>query len=280
MPFAVHDGAALAGAASGVTGTVQEAPSSAASTTAASCVAVPWCPLQAAPTHTTIQTALIEPIVYRDRMASVRAFAWMCLLAACYGPTPPEGAACGSGGSCPSELTCKAGVCVRDHGVSPDAPVIDGPVIDGPRIDARLVDAPPDASMGLVCPSGYMAVTGQTSKYRVVTTPVGWAAAELDCENDGSGTHLAVIDNATEDAAVDALTGASIWFGLTDIKVEGQPRWVTGALPVYTNYGTMQNTAAYDCAGVYQGKWAWGDCTTLIKYVCECDGIAADPNAY
>lgn len=206
------------------------------------------------------------------------AFASVCVVAGCYAPTPPEGAACGAGGSCPAGLMCTGSVCVRDHGSSPDASR--DAIGDGPLADAPPLDAPPDGSTMLTCPASYTAIVGQTSKYRTVRTPLGWAAAETDCENDGAGTHLAVVDNATEHAAVDALTGASIWFGLTDLKAEGNPLWVTGAAPVYTNYGTMQNTAGYDCAGIYQGKWAWGDCTTLINYVCECDGIAADPTAY
>jgi len=67
---------------------------------------------------------------------------------------------------------------------------------------------------------------------------------------------------------------------LTDRKVEATPRWVTGATPTYTNYGGANNTGPYDCAGIYQGKWAWGDCTTLIPYVCECDGIPPQSTAY
>jgi hypothetical protein len=138
-------------------------------------------------------------------------------------------------------------------------------------------DAPADAG---TCPSSYVVVTGQSSQYRAVMTPQTWIAAETDCEDDGLATHLAVVDNAAEDSAVDALTGASIWFGLTDRALDGTPRWVTGATPTYTNYGGPGNTPAYDCSGIYQGKWAWGNCTTLIKYVCECDGMPAQPTAY
>jgi hypothetical protein len=40
------------------------------------------------------------------------------------------------------------------------------------------------------------------------------------------------------------------------------------------------NNGQYDCAGIYQSQWAWGVCSTLIEYVCECDGTPADPAAY
>lgn len=198
------------------------------------------------------------------------------MLVACYAPTPPEGRPCGNGGVCPSALACRGGVCVAD-GDGTDATTGDAAALDASTLDAPASDAPADAA---TCPTSYAAVPGQLSHYRIVPTPQTWSLAEADCEDDGVGTHLAVVDTMAEDAAVDALTGASIWFGLTDRKVEGTPRWVTGATPTYTNYGGPGNTAAYDCSGIYQGKWAWGDCTTLIRYVCECDGMAAQPTAY
>lgn len=146
--------------------------------------------------------------------------------------------------------------------------------------DSARGDAAVDAVVAMTCPVTYLAVGGQTSKYRTVTMAKTWTAAEQDCENDGVGMHLAVVDDMAEHVAVDALTGASIWFGLTDRKVEGTPRWVTGATPTYTNYGPMTNSGPYDCAGIYQSEWAWGDCSTQIPYVCECDGVTADPTAY
>jgi len=173
-------------------------------------------------------------------------------------------------------------VCVRDVDAALDASTDDAALDaspDGaPPGDAPATDAAADAPA--MCPASYAAVTGQTSHYRTVTTAQTWINAELDCEDDGTGTHLAVVDNVAEHTAVDALTGASIWFGLTDRKVEATPRWVTGATPTYTNYGGANNTGPYDCAGIYQGKWAWGDCTTLIPYVCECDGIPPQSTAY
>jgi hypothetical protein len=212
-----------------------------------------------------------------------RALAIGALLGACYAPAPPEGRPCGDGDTCPAELVCRGGFCVRDGETGFDAatdaePIVDAlDALDAP--DAPMIDAPADAAMA-ACPAGYVAITGQASKYRTVTTAQTWTAAEADCENDGVGTHLAVIDSMAEHTAVDALTGASIWFGLTDRVVEGTLRWVTGATPAYNHTTTVANTDAYDCAGIYQGNWAWGQCTTLINYVCECDGLPAQAGAY
>lgn len=201
-------------------------------------------------------------------------------LVACYAPSPPQGRPCGANGACPAELVCRGGTCVAE-GAGVDASGADATVdalddggSDAPSIDAPI-DGPPQG-----CPSSYTAVAGQSSRYRTNLTPRTWTDAEADCEDDGVGTHLAVVDTMAEHTAVDALTGASIWFGLTDRVVEGTPRWVTGATPSYTNYGPADNAPDYDCAGIYQGAWAWGECATLIKYVCECDGIPAQVGAY
>lgn len=213
--------------------------------------------------------------------------ALLLVVAACYAPTAPQGSPCGPDGECPTGQSCHDGVCTRgpasaiDASRDPDdAPAIDTMTMLDAASDA-MVDAMVDAPAIPTCPSTYTAISGQTSLYRTVTTQRAWLAAELDCEDDGSGTHLAVIESAAEHAAVDALTGASIWFGLNDRKTENTELWVTNSAPVYMHaIGTVDNTSNYDCAGIYQSAWVWGDCTTAIEYVCECDGAAAAPASY
>lgn len=204
-------------------------------------------------------------------------------LVGCYAPTVPQGAPCAVGQPCPRELVCQGGACVAPGAAGADARGADGAVEDARSPDARSIDAPPAADAPIdafACPATYLAITGQTSRYRTVTQAKTWTQAEADCEADGVGNHLAVIDDATEENAVDALTGASIWFGLSDLKTEGSALWVTGAAPSYTATVGSKNSSVYDCAGIYRHQWAWGDCATLIPYVCECDGIPAQPTAY
>jgi len=215
----------------------------------------------------------------------VRRFGLLVWLLACYAPKPPQGAPCGENDACPSGQKCVQGVCggaetaIDASTTDDDAPLDDANDDPDALVDAIMSDASPDGSTG-GCPAGYNAITGQTSKYRTVLTQQTWTQAEADCEDDGTGTHLATIESASEDMAVDALTGASIWFGLSDRKNEGTRRWVTGALITYDGTTGVSNTGQYDCAGIYQSEWAWGQCDTQIEYVCECDGVAADPTAY
>jgi len=171
--------------------------------------------------------------------------------------------------------------------------VSDGGVIDGvpdarPR-DARAVDAPPvDAPLldGLVCPVGYAAISGSTSKYRIDNNNETWDAAEADCESDGQ--HLIVVSNETERAALVGLTAGSTWIGLSDRATEGTFRWVTdedtGGYPPAT--GTpwaagepSADTVASDCT-LQSTTWNDAPCTLNREYVCECDGYAANPAHY
>jgi hypothetical protein len=58
---------------------------------------------------------------------------WFVALAACYRPSPPEGAPCANGIDCPAPLVCDRGVCVRD-------PLEDDASIE---VDASIDAAPP-----------------------------------------------------------------------------------------------------------------------------------------
>ena len=83
-----------------------------------------------------------------------------------------------------------------DAAPTTDARSTDGPALDA-AIDARPIDAPPP------CPGDYV------GGYRLIPTAQSWRAAEADCEDDTTGlSHLVVIDNAGELAAVNAALAA------------------------------------------------------------------------
>jgi hypothetical protein len=163
--------------------------------------------------------------------------------------------------------------CVRDPTL-PDAPP--------PDADPTL----PDADV-LTCPAGYVEVPGfpTSSRYRFVATPARWIDAELDCEDDGSGTHLAVMDSEAEQAALvgGALGGENIddqWIGLTDLQTETAFGFVTAQTAVYLDM-PFGDQGGRDCIRL-EDFLAHGvrDCDNGNRYVCECDGMAADPARY
>jgi hypothetical protein len=158
----------------------------------------------------------------------------------------------------------------------PDAPVVPPDANEPP--DAML---PPDAAG---CPGGYEQLEGSTSWYRVQQTPAVWVDAEADCENDGPGTHLVIVDSAAEYAPINAAFFGQLWVGVTDRVTEGTFVTVTGAIPTYLPFGGGQPDDFFgqDCL-----RWGDGggvddiDClSNQLGYVCECDGVAPDPAAY
>jgi hypothetical protein len=168
--------------------------------------------------------------------------------------------------------------------------------------DASPPDAEPPPSPDAAvahCPLDYQTSALTRTSYRFVDTPILWAAAEAACEAEG--THLVVITSDEERDVVVALLGTSpedtsdkVWLGLTDRTSEGTWRFVTGAVATEEQlaWNSGEPNATGDCAALYRenelvpsrgGHYDDADCVTLginRGYVCECDGEAADPDAY
>jgi hypothetical protein len=157
------------------------------------------------------------------------------------------------------------------------------------RPDAAMPDAVPDAVPDVVpdvidpCAVTYMMI-GQSS-YRFTATPVSWDVAEHACEADGRGTHLVVFNDALEMNKIEAiLNDIQIWVGITDrisdknfVDVMGEtpmflPDWQDMG-PSFPGPGCVQfnpsSRLIHDQA-----------CDTQVAYVCECDGIPAQPASY
>jgi hypothetical protein len=180
---------------------------------------------------------------------------------------------CGASGRCEP-----AGYCSF-----PDGACAEGRRYDehaGADLAGRCVSSP-------ACPASYtVLVPGSGSRYRAVTQPASWSAAQGDCEDDGAGAHLAVIGSELERSGAGALVGDDFWIGLSDRVTEGTFRWVTGAATPFTAWAAGQpdeDGGDEDC--VEQKRMTmpgWHDqpCTDLLAYVCECDGVSADPAAH
>lgn len=151
----------------------------------------------------------------------------------------------------------------------------------GGGLENRCVGDESDAGNGPTCPAGYTKIGGLASSYRVSTSNAQWLPAEMDCENDGPGTHLAVIDNAAENTALTStLTGARFWFGLTDRTTENTWRTVTNNVQTYLPWEPQEPSGEDDCVAIRDGLISDEDCTDNRPFICECDGVAAVPAAY
>ena len=100
-----------------------------------------------------------------------------------------------------------------------------GSELDAPVVRDAPVDAPVDAFL-VPCPITYgqLGPTATASSYRLVdraSAGANWVTAELDCRDDGPRTHLAIAETAAEHVIFeDAVSGASLWLGVTDRKVD------------------------------------------------------------
>jgi hypothetical protein len=207
--------------------------------------------------------------------------------AAATGADGAAGDAPSDGGIDPSvDAGADASVPPIDAGVdAPPPPPVDA-AVDAPPpppVDAG-VDAPPpppDAAAP-TCPGGYVAVDGLASRYRVVTSQYRrWTGAEADCEDDGAGTHLVVLDSAAELALLDARLGETFWVGVSDRVNEGTWRTVTGVPALLPwNSGEPNDILGEDCGEIAGGGLNDLDCGAFRRYVCECDGLPAIPGAY
>ena len=170
---------------------------------------------------------------------------WL-LLGACFDPRYREGSPCIE--SCPGDLSCIGGRCVRD-GAEGDA-----------GVDAAA------------CPENYVRNAGTGSSYRVVRTAASQTAAAADCANDGAGTYLTIPDDDAENIVLDDLATNDTWLGITDAAAEGT--WVTvlGTVQTFFRWGENQPNGgtAENCAFLANAVWQDVSCALSKPYVCEC----------
>ncbi len=154
-----------------------------------------------------------------------------------------------------------------------DAAIQDAPIVDA--IDATVIDP---------CAASYTTMHG-LSRYRF-GTPTTWDSAEHACEADGRGSHLAVFNNSQEMNLIeDDVDPTVFWVGVTDRVTDGTfidvlgdnplpflPGWKAGD-PSFNGPGCVQHDPN---ARVFHDQ----DCSTLVAYVCECDGVVAQPSSY
>jgi Lectin C-type domain len=141
-------------------------------------------------------------------------------------------------------------------------------------------DAAPDANL---CPPSYAPISGGSARslYRIGAATAMWDAAEADCEADGLA-HLVVLDDDSERDAIRGALDGDLWTGVTDQVSEGTYFKVTTGLATYLPWldGEPNNQGGEDCVELKGGGLNDDGCSHKDVYVCECDGLAANPVAY
>jgi hypothetical protein len=156
-----------------------------------------------------------------------------------------------------------------------------------PLDDALPQDARPPGPRPASCPQGYVRVDNYYC-YRLHVTGGfldEWTVLETDCEADGVGAHLAVIDDPTELAAIIALMEST---STEDISVgfsrrSGRYLDVTGTA-AFLDWGLGEPDADGECGGVdvSNGGMEENACVDSMDddHLCEFDGIPVDPSAF
>lgn len=153
---------------------------------------------------------------------------------------------------------------------------------DGPP-DAAVPDAR-DASVIDPCAATYTTVHG-LSRYRDTGTAATWDIAEQACEADGRGSHLVVFNDTLEMHQIEAdVSGAVIWLGITDRVHDGTFVDVMGASPAFLPQWQSPDPSfpGPGCVEFNPSSRLIHDlaCGNPVAYVCECDGIPAQPSSY
>jgi hypothetical protein len=197
-------------------------------------------------------------------------------------------AQCGQGARCEANHACSFEDSRCSSGWRYDeyaAGGVAGVCVGEESIDAGVgTDVRPDAMQAPGCPAGYVVVPGQSGGYRYVATADDWLAAEQDCENDGSGTHLAVVGGGNEiDAIKDLPPGGdtTLWIGASDRVTEGTYLTVLDTPQTYLPWDLSQPTGAgQNCIAADEDNFRDDDCMQSREYVCECDGMPPVPSSY
>lgn len=134
---------------------------------------------------------------------------------------------------------------------------------------------PPDTTTLPACATNPSYVPGPGGiRYFLSSTLATWTAAAAECATQGA--HLAVIDDAGENAHVAGLSDTHFWIGMTDQGVEGTWLWVTGGSvdAGFTSWRAQQpnDDNGQDCGEMDANAPTWNDftCADETLFACEC----------
>jgi hypothetical protein len=147
--------------------------------------------------------------------------------------------------------------------------------------DAPDGQGEPDAGPAPLCmtEATYTANPATGRRYRIGPTNINYDAAIDFCA--ASGAHLAVVDDAAENAyLVTLFNGGEGWIGLDDLTEENTFQWITGSTGAYRNFKAPDpnNTNNEDCVGLRDDEsWHDGGCEDAHRPLCECDPAYRPP---
>jgi len=153
-----------------------------------------------------------------------------------------------------------------------------------PDAAASAVDAAAPDTAPADCPLNYARLGDAGTVYRLGYGTATWDAGEADCDDDGVGTHLVVLDDQDEMELIASLIGdGDAWIGVTD-RVTPR-RWLTvlgDEAPLLPWRQGAPDASGTACVTVLADGKQIDDtsCASVRRYVCECDGVEPKPGAF
>uniref|UniRef100_A0A1I7YC58 C-type lectin domain-containing protein n=1 Tax=Steinernema glaseri TaxID=37863 RepID=A0A1I7YC58_9BILA len=122
------------------------------------------------------------------------------------------------------------------------------------------------------CPTGWQPNSDKTKCFIYSETDKPFAEAELDCENRGG--NLVSIQNAKDNALVQAGRDRAVWIGAYDVHQTGSWKWTDGSAVKYSNWAAGQPSGIADknCVVMdgFTGLWEAVNCEeTFSAYTCQ-----------
>lgn len=190
---------------------------------------------------------------------------------------------CGAGGKCEStgfcsviDQDCSSGRRYGDSAGSHAGQCTDGTTPDS-GIDGSLIDGKMTDGMPVSCPADFMPVSGAgTHVYKVISAADNWAKQQQACQALSTSAYLMVPDNQAELDAIDAYSGATLyWTGIDDIAVEGTFVNVLNMTQTFLPWLPPAPDDAgpgEDCVESVATMHKLNDdrCNTALPAVCEC----------
>ncbi|MEM9819427.1 MAG: HYR domain-containing protein [Bacteroidota bacterium] len=165
--------------------------------------------------------------------------------------------------SCPEDISL-----VLPLGAESVAVNWDGPVASTNCEEGGLVN--PNCGTNL---AGFTFVgTYEGHEYYLSEQKVRWTTAQANCL--ALGGHLAVINDAEENAFIANNVAVKVYIGLSDFNSEGNPEWVNGDAVTYSNIEPTNDNNASNNFAYFQpwnARWNWYSNAVFKYYLLELD---------
>ena len=137
-----------------------------------------------------------------------------------------------------------------------------------------------DVSEDRACPESYTELATGCYRFTAQVSERDWLDAELACEAEGG--HLAIIDDEDDRAAIFESVPSTVtdfWIGASARVAPGEFIGVTRR-PFFIAWNSSEPNGTGACLEFELAGMGDSNCANVNDYLCEIDGVVADPTTY